>query len=327
MPCEATRKDRGVTVRCINPEPHPLWEHVFQTPTQACEAAVRAIVDEPHADVGIRWAGDKIVGILCNGRPIGPDDWKWCSHVLPIVPWDGPPKQAWLISQGKMFRCNVCKNVVPASRGADDDMPEACDACRKAAHPTTATCAECGSPLDSSGDCPRALGFRSTEEQHGATLAAHCGAGPWEGMFNFTKRVWIKRAKRLRARWEVDEMTQRLNEATDCTANLRSALCGEPEWTDPTLGLYDGAAHALRRLRSEAAHLACLAKTAREELVAVRDAGQEWRSLAEGFEERALAASAVVSSAKNLVDAWERHGLSGLASQMYDLRSALEKAK
>lgn len=135
MACVGTRANKweycGVWTRCVIGAPHGgLCE--YQTPTQAVEEAVRVVLGDESADIGVRWG---IVGLLYNGHPLGKSEWAQCSDVgLPVIGWDGPPRESWEIDVGRAFRCNVCRKVAPESFGAYDDMPDACYDCWNKAH-------------------------------------------------------------------------------------------------------------------------------------------------------------------------------------------------
>lgn len=391
MRCERDwgRRD-GVRVRCVKNGPHDISGCEVETPTQAVEAAVRAVLGDDEAQIVIRWANAKIVGILYNGAPLGKREWDACWAVsLPLVEWRGAPEDAWLISIGRAFRCHDCKQVVPSSQGADDDAPDACDACwakrrvcrsedqakvdyweivdaLRAMSPTSlaamrllmkaaaeaiadrpgasaedtarlageiltlrpaSDCSECGASLGSDGSCSRAPGHIPEEDRHAATLSAHCGCRPWEEMPELSKRLWRERARRLRVRWGVEEqdrlralleeMSERLNKDTDEHLHLREALRSEPEWINPCVDLISAAAVAISRLKRERdanAAVAIEAQGAAREALAQRDEFDKDR--------RDLR-----SACSAAVEAWERHGLAGLACHMYDLRAALEKKK
>lgn len=207
----------------------------------------------------------------------------------------------------------------------------------------TATCAECASVLDDLGNCPRAPGFRSSEEQHGATLAAHCGARLWEDMAAMSKRLWIERAKRLRKRWSVDGMVEQLNADTDGNLALREACSPEPEWKEPTMTLQSAAACIIRRLRRDRDDMSlqfgylsgevCAEKEWRESTAGTHVADvvlrviRRLRSSSNEATERVEARRSAILAAIKLVATWEAHGLAGIASNIYDLRAALEKTK
>lgn len=357
MHCETTMYNLGVLVRCTKEVPHQPREHEFQSPNEAAEQAIRIAFVDTGADIAITWCAGRIASISYGGRPLSEDEWAFVSKTaLPLMEWDGPPKLAWSLHNGSVFRCNVCKKVVPVSRGADDDMPEACDGCW------------------SKANC-------SPEERHGATLAANCGF-EWKELSTPARSVWASRARRLRRCWGVDELGSVIDADVVVASDLRSALCGEPEWKEPTLDLAAAAARAIRRLRSSLAETIVLTKSAQgialtaikerdaaraladgwkadaQRLLDERDAARanrselsaqfgrlarevcaekEWREATVGVATGDVAVSVIrrlraerqtiADAAKNLVAAWERHGLSGIASHVYDLRTALEKTK
>lgn len=362
---------QGVRVRCVRSEPHDVLACEVQTATQAAEEGLRAALGVDGATIGIRWAGEKIVRILINGSPIGPRDWNICFAIgLPVVPWIGGPTDAWLISRGKAFRCYECKGVVAAEKGAGDNMPEACDECLLAKHKKY-----CASTIPSAviermvraadeavkqhpGACvddlvrhaAEILGFgimdepmatNDPDEQHGATLSAHCGTRPWDDMSNVSRRLWIERAKRLRKRWAVDEMVKRLNTDIDGCLALRRELCAETEWSDKMTTVQQAAAIAIGRLRRErddARAQRRVLSTGIGRLVEAVNSEPEWFEEVDGESTldvairvirrlRSERAGGVLSAARNLVASWEQNGLSGIASSVYDLRAALEKAK
>lgn len=300
MDCTVTkpRPGRGVVSRCVRAEKH-VADHVFELPHAAAERVVAEELGVSRSRVSAQWVGHAWL-VRLDGAPL---------PVMDLIRVRSVP----LSGDTASFRCSDCKQVVPSSQGADDDAPDACDACWAKRRKVV----EC-------------------EDEHAITLAAHCGGLEWDEIPDALKPMWRKWARRLRARWGVDEqdrlralleeMSQRLNEDTDAHLRLRAELANEREWRTAAPGsrVADVAARAMSRLRRErddhALTVDASMGVAREAQSVARDA------LSERDETRERHGT-LVNACSGVVEAWERHGLAGLACHMYDLRAALEKTK